>query len=1142
LTASDTSLLLRVMPVVVEGAVGAVDDVGITDKAAVSGKVMKSGMMSIKSEMADLPLTDLVSLNSSMASSGIKGLAEAGFAVSEIAQAVQSIASGAVAAMDDADIPAEALSSVAGAITMGAMSSLDELPLTAAQLVDLNVASAVVSGAVESLADAGLSADVAVVALKEIMTEAVLALDSAGFADATQMTAVLEEVTSAAVNNLDATLFSGSDVVDAMGAISSGIGAGCVELADAGGIAAAELTTMLQSASATIAEEAVGVAADFGVDESELAQTIAQDLLEGVSQGGGDVADVTATVTAAITAQDWATDVSAAVDEGAAAAEVFDQAVDNQDAMTACSDYEAKSDAEIETAAASLPVFCRYSLGQSCPTNRTIFGGTTFAIWDGNFADPICSLYIVGVPGVEPTATAVASTSPESTSTPVTIPAPASISITAWGSGVDVAWDAVLVGGVAATDYRLYYSSSSASPETATFLDVTPADSTAPTLHLTSAQIPTLSSVSFLCFRVHAYYGSELGNLSDVVCRASSTVQPTAVATSGSVPSSIDVTWSALSGATSYRLYYSASGTGDVSTWGSVSPVTSPWSLTSLTPGGTYYLRLAAVYNAAGSELEVVQSSSTVASASAGLPAVSYVGATGNTAVYGASTSIAPTSLVSNGSAITSCSVSPTLPTGLSINQTTCVISGTPTAYLATTSYTVTPSNAVGSGTSAMVSISVGCDPSLFGGGTGTIATPYLIATRTHLENIGSCPWTGAHYFQTAAIDMGGVGTPWTAMPVLFGAYSGNGWAINNLYISDTSIVTGHLTGLFSQVAPTGTLINTFVFGAQVAGAMTVGILAGENLGTIDGCGVSGALSLASTATVAHYGGGLVGRVGSTGQLKNSYSQASATIKGTGTGVANLGGLVGQALTGAILLNSYATGTVTTASPYTSAVGGTFYMGGLVGAATGATVDSCYSSGDVLLSSSGLNGSGGIGLIGNLTGGTVFRSYSAGNYGIQGYLRYLYAGGIAGYVSGGPVIISNSYSKAAMVVTTGPANGGNVGGLLGNVSGTVTLSNTYAASAAFPATMAAGSKFGFSGVTLTSGLTGAYFYLTGNVPADSSTGVVGLTTLGQMTVASSFTPFDFTNVWRMPTSAPGGLLSPVLLWQCNRSDTAIACP
>ena len=60
---------------------------------------------------------------------------------------------------------------------------------------------------------------------------------------------------------------------------------------------------------------------------------------------------------------------------------------------------------------------------------------------------------------------------------------------------------------------------------------------------------------------------------------------------------------------------------------------------------------------------------------------------------------------------VTSCSASPVLPTGLSINNTTCAISGTPTVTQATTIHTITATNA-GGNTTASISITVTAAPS----------------------------------------------------------------------------------------------------------------------------------------------------------------------------------------------------------------------------------------------------------------------------------------------------------------------------------------------------------------------------------------------------------------------------------------------
>ena len=78
---------------------------------------------------------------------------------------------------------------------------------------------------------------------------------------------------------------------------------------------------------------------------------------------------------------------------------------------------------------------------------------------------------------------------------------------------------------------------------------------------------------------------------------------------------------------------------------------------------------------------------------------------------YGAKTvtlaqNVAVTRSASVTGSVTSCSVTPALPTGLALDAANCTVSGTPTATQAATSYTVTASNSAGS-TTASVKIAV---------------------------------------------------------------------------------------------------------------------------------------------------------------------------------------------------------------------------------------------------------------------------------------------------------------------------------------------------------------------------------------------------------------------------------------------------
>ncbi len=107
-----------------------------------------------------------------------------------------------------------------------------------------------------------------------------------------------------------------------------------------------------------------------------------------------------------------------------------------------------------------------------------------------------------------------------------------------------------------------------------------------------------------------------------------------------------------------------------------------------------------------------------------------------NPAVYTRFTTIPQNTPTNSGGAVGSYSVAPTLPAGLSLNSSTGVISGTPTAVTATANYTVTATNSVGS-TTASVSITVKEAPptSLVysaNPATYTMGTPILPNTPTN--------------------------------------------------------------------------------------------------------------------------------------------------------------------------------------------------------------------------------------------------------------------------------------------------------------------------------------------------------------------------------------------------------------------------
>ena len=146
-------------------------------------------------------------------------------------------------------------------------------------------------------------------------------------------------------------------------------------------------------------------------------------------------------------------------------------------------------------------------------------------------------------------------------------------------------------------------------------------------------------------------------------------------------------------------------------------------------------------------------------------PIISYTPVS-NTYVVG--TAITTWSPTNAGGAATTWSVSPSLPAGLTLNTTTGVITGTPTAVAATATYTVTATNVTGSGT-ATITITVNDIAPVIS---------YTPSTNVYTVGVAITPLTPTN--------TGGAGTSWSIGPSLPAGLSFN---------SSTGVITGTPTG-----------------------------------------------------------------------------------------------------------------------------------------------------------------------------------------------------------------------------------------------------------------------------------------------------------------------------------------------------------
>jgi hypothetical protein len=150
------------------------------------------------------------------------------------------------------------------------------------------------------------------------------------------------------------------------------------------------------------------------------------------------------------------------------------------------------------------------------------------------------------------------------------------------------------------------------------------------------------------------------------------------------------------------------------------------------------------------------------------VPTLTYASVTGASGVLATPFMVAPDAADNS---ITNCTISPALPGGLTINQTSCVISGTPSASNEATTYTVTATNSAGT-TTATVTLAVEkCPPGyLFAEGNSDLGVnafcvmQYEAKCTTSLDGDEICPAPsgapGASKIATSIPE----GLPWTAI------------------------------------------------------------------------------------------------------------------------------------------------------------------------------------------------------------------------------------------------------------------------------------------------------------------------------------------------------------------------------------------
>lgn len=330
---------------------------------------------------------------------------------------------------------------------------------------------------------------------------------------------------------------------------------------------------------------------------------------------------------------------------------------------------------------------------------------------------------------------------------------------------------------------------------------------------------------------------------------------------------------------------------------------------------------------------------------------------------------------------------------------------------------------------------------STFGGGSGTKDDPYLIATETHLRNVGinSLYFDGKYLLLTADIALSGPLCPIGADLHGFGGIlDGGGHTISELRMTTKCPEYG---GLFGVVNKNGQIRNLTVETSmeEIAGphqwAARTGAIASFNMGRIENCTSRGLLKNGEII------GGIVGV--NKGIVRNCTNDATIEVKkpdGEG-GFASGGGIAGASMTEGALLDevvvsgSLNNGRVTVEGNHTA------MAGGIVASCSGSSrIEDCVNEGTVSARArKSAYGESDVyvgGVVGLIAGATAERCVNRGKVRATGH-ENVYVSGIAGKIRGARLIECRSEDAVRA-----KGNPGRQGAVVGGKGVENTISNS----------------------------------------------------------------------------------------------------
>lgn len=204
-----------------------------------------------------------------------------------------------------------------------------------------------------------------------------------------------------------------------------------------------------------------------------------------------------------------------------------------------------------------------------------------------------------------------------------------------------------------------------------------------------------------------------------------------------------------------------------------------------------------------------------------------------NSAVYTVGTAIANNTPSNSGGAVTSYSVAPALPTGLSLNTTTGVISGTPSSVAVTATYTVTASNASGE-TTVTLSITV-----------NAVAT----ATMTLNTTTATMDPSSQRVFMATVTGLENTAVTWSTTPAETGVLT----VLNANNVAYTAPASSGQIQLIATSVGDSTVTATVTITVSAAAALTETIFNNGNIGGVSNGGTSPSFTIPVTRHIVYF-------------------------------------------------------------------------------------------------------------------------------------------------------------------------------------------------------------------------------------------------------------------------------------------------